>query len=100
MKRKKLGARIIAVALLSMLMILLTGCNGDNKKASAISTSSAIAESPETLVPLSVAGNTEHVEGKVYTFDKVMLTNSLQTEKLQAPATHKHTGLLASLALN
>ena len=67
MKRKKVGARIIAVALLSLLMILLTGCNGGKKEASALSTSSAVAEAAE---PLSVAGNTEHVEGKVYTFDK------------------------------
>ncbi len=69
MKPKKLGARIIVVALLSMLMILLTGCNGANKEAS-VSTSSAIAEATETAVSLSNAGNTEHVKGKVYTFDK------------------------------
>ena len=70
MKRKSVGAKIIAVVMLSMLMILLTGCNGADKKVSAISTSSAVAEAAETAEPLSVAGNTEHVEGKVYTFDK------------------------------
>ena len=70
MKRKSVGAKIIAVVMLSMLMILLIGCNGADKKVSAISTSSAVAEAAETAEPLSVAGNTEHVEGKVYTFDK------------------------------
>ena len=70
MKRKSMGAKIVAVVMLSMLMILLTGCNGADKKVSAISTSSALAETAETAEPLSAAGNTEHVEGKVYTFDK------------------------------
>ena len=70
MKRKKVGARIIAAAFLSLLMILLTGCNGDKKEASTFSTSSAVAEATKTAEPLSVAGNTEYVEGKVYTFDK------------------------------
>lgn len=50
-----------------MPMILLTGCNGANKEASAIFTSSAIAETAEWA---GNAVNTEHVEGKVYTFDK------------------------------
>lgn len=70
MKRKKVGAMIIEAVLLSMIMILLTGCNGANKEASALSTSSAVAEAAETTELLSVAGNTEQVEGKVYTFDK------------------------------
>lgn len=70
MKRKKVEARIIATALLSMLMILLTGCNGSNKEASALSTSSAVAEAAVTAEPLSITGNTENIEGKVYTFDK------------------------------
>ena len=70
MKRKKVGAMIIESVLLSMIMILLTGCNGTNKEASALSTSSAVAEAAETTELLSVAGNTEQVEGKVYTFDK------------------------------
>lgn len=70
MKRKSVGAKIIAVVMLSMLMIMLSSCNGADKKASAISTSSAVAEATITAEPLSVVGNTEHVEGKVYTFDK------------------------------
>lgn len=70
MKRKRVGIKIIAAALLSMLMILLTSCNGANKEASAISAWTAIAEAAETIEPLSIAGNIEHVEGKVYTFDK------------------------------
>ena len=53
--------------LLSMPMILLTGCNGANKEASAIFASSAIAETAEWA---GNAVNVEHVEGKVYTFDK------------------------------
>lgn len=59
---KKVGAKAIV---LSMLMMLLTGCNVANKNASASSTSAAVAE---TVQPLSVVGNTEQVEGKVYTF--------------------------------
>ncbi len=62
MKRKKVGARIIATALLFVLMVLLTGCNSANKEASAI------AEAAENAVPPSITGNTEHIEGKVYTF--------------------------------
>ena len=67
MKRKRLRAQLIAATLLSMPMFLLTGCNGANKEASAVFTSSAISETAE---PASNAVNTEHVEGKVYTFDK------------------------------
>lgn len=67
MKRKRLRARLIAAMLLSMPMLLLTGCNDANKEASAIFASSAIAETAE---PAGNAVNTEHVEGKVYTFDK------------------------------
>ena len=59
---KKVGAKAIV---LSMLMMLLTGCNVANKNASASSTSAAVAE---TVQPLSGVGNTEQVEGKVYTF--------------------------------
>ena len=70
MKRKSVGAKIIAVVMLSMLMILLTGCNGADKKASTISTAAAVAEAAETAEPLNVVGITQHVEGKVYTFDK------------------------------
>ena len=70
MERKSVGAKIIAVVMLSMLMIMLSSCNGADKKASAISISSAVAEATITAEPLSVVGNTEHVEGKVYTFDK------------------------------
>lgn len=70
MKRKKVGARIIEVVLLSLIMILLTGCNSNKNEASALSTSSAVAEAAETTESPSIAGNTEHVEGKVYTFDK------------------------------
>ena len=68
MKQTKAGAKIIAVIMLFMLMILLTGCNG--AKEASISTSSAVAEATETAKPLSVVGITEHVEGRVYTFDK------------------------------
>lgn len=67
MKRKRLRAQLIAAMLLSMPMILLTGCNGANKEASAIFASSAIAE---TAGWAGNAVNIEHVEGKVYTFDK------------------------------
>lgn len=70
MKRKSVGAKIIAVVMLSMLMILLTSCNGADKKASTISTAAAVAEAAETAEPLNVVGITQHVEGKVYTFDK------------------------------
>jgi len=73
-KRKSVGAKIIAVVILSMLMILLTGCNGADKKASTISTAAAVAEAAETAEPLNVVGITQHVEGKVYTFDKVQFT--------------------------
>ena len=68
MKQTKAGAKIIAVIMLFMLMNLLTGCNG--AKEASISTSSAVAEATETTKPLSVVGITEHVEGRVYTFDK------------------------------
>ena len=70
MKRKSVGAKIIAVVMLSMLMILLTGCNGADKKASTISTAAAVAEAAETAEPLNVVGITQHVEGNIYTFDK------------------------------
>ena len=99
MKRKSVGAKIIAVVMLSMLMIMLSSCNGADKKASAISTSSAVAEATITAEPLSVVGNTEHVEGKVYTFDKTILkwentkTSASLTSKCKRPlSTSNHLG--------
>ena len=70
MKRKKVGARIIAAALLSLLIILLNGCNGDRKETSALSTSLSVAEAAETADPQSFADNSLLIEGKVYTFER------------------------------
>lgn len=64
MKRKKTGARIIAAVLLPMLIILVASCNVISKE------SSAIAEASEATESASITGNTEHIAGKVYTFDK------------------------------
>lgn len=64
MKQKKMARNIIV--LLSMLMIVLSGCAASGCLAGG---QSAMAETAEVDAPLPPKANVEYVEGKVYTFD-------------------------------